>query len=138
MKPKNPTRLFPLFLTEKLGETKAYYRDKAGFAVTIDMDGYLQVQCSGKDGPELCFMNPDKFPDGKRRPAFEGRGVMVSVPVPDADEAHTRMRKAGAEIAEPPSDKPWGWRSFLAVDPNGVGLDFFHVYKEVDPNSLTM
>lgn len=135
MKPKNPTRLFPLFLTEKLAETKAFYRDRIGFEVTVDVDGYFSVQSGGKDGPELCFMAPDKSHDGKKRPAFDGRGVIVSIPVPDADAAEARMRKAGIEIAEVTSDKPWGWRSFLALDPNGVALDFFHVYAEVGASS---
>ncbi len=37
------------------------------------------------------------------------------------------MKKRGAEQVQEPTDKPWGWRSFGAVDPNGVLLDFFHV-----------
>jgi uncharacterized glyoxalase superfamily protein PhnB len=63
---------------------------------------------------------------------------MVSVPVPDADEKHTALKQAGVDVLDAPSDKPWGWRSFLAQDPNGVVLDFFHVYKEVDLATLKM
>lgn len=130
MKPNNPTKLFPLFLTPKLSETKAYYEDKVGFRVTIETPNYLQVQHGDELGPELCFMKPDAFPDGKARPPFPGEGVMVSVPVPDADEKFAALKKAGADLLDTPSDKPWGWRSFLVADPNGVVLDFFHVYRE--------
>lgn len=138
MKPTNPTKLFPLFITDKLTETKDYYEKRAGFRISVEVDGYLQVQHGGEGGPELCFMKPDKFPDGKRRATFQGQGVLVSVPVTDADQKHAELKRAGAELLDAPSDKPWGWRSFLAVDPNGVVLDFFHVCKELDQNAGAM
>jgi uncharacterized glyoxalase superfamily protein PhnB len=138
MKPKNPSRLFPLFLTSRLEETKSFYTSKAGFRVTVETPSYLQVQLGEVDGPELCFMKPDAFPDGRAREPFGGQGVMVSVPVEDADRKYAELKEAGAALTEGPTDKPWGWRSFVAVDPNGVALDFFHVYKEVDLASLKM
>lgn len=126
----NPNKLFPLVITDKLAETKAYYTDKAGFTVTIDMDNYLQVQHGGKDGPELCFMRPCS--EGPIAPthAFEGRGLIVSIPTANADAKHEQLVERGAEIDHAPSDKPWGWRSFMARDPNGVRLDFFHVQAQ--------
>ena len=132
---KNPNRLFPLFLTEKLEETKRYYTETLGFRLSYDSGPYIQVACSDdEEGPELCFMKPDAFPDGAARPAFAGQGVIVSVPTPSADTKYKALKRAGAELIGEPQDKPWGWRSFFAVDPNGILLDFFHVYKEVDLN----
>jgi catechol 2,3-dioxygenase-like lactoylglutathione lyase family enzyme len=131
-KPQNPDKLFPLFISDKLAETKRYYTEKLGFAIAIDQPEYLQVRYGdGAAAPELCFMLPTAFPEGGRRPAFAGDGVIVSVPTADADSAHARMRKLDARIETEPTDKPWGWRSFLVRDPNGVVLDFFHVYKEL-------
>jgi hypothetical protein len=37
------------------------------------------------------------------------------------------MKKKGADVRVGVLDKPWGWRSFVVRDPNGVLLDFFHV-----------
>jgi len=130
-KPKNPEKLFPLFITDKLEETKRYYLEKLGFEATIDQPEYLQVRYGAAGvAPELCFMRPDAVPNSPPRPAFAGQGVIVSVPTEDADGACQRMQKKGARIEDQPSDKPWGWRSFMVSDPNGVVLDFFHVYKE--------
>jgi uncharacterized glyoxalase superfamily protein PhnB len=137
MKPANPNKLFPLFVTEKLQQTKQFYLEKAGFRVTYDMPMYLQVAYGDGDGPELCFMKPDAFPDGRTRPSFNGRGVIVSIPTENADDKFAALEAAGAQLASKPEDKPWGWRSFFAVDPNGVLLDFFHVYKEVAPAELS-
>ena len=126
-RPQNPRHLFPLVLTPRLEETKRYYAEKAEFRVVHDLPTYLQVAASEGEGPELCFMKPDAFPDGVARPAFEGRGLVISIPTPDADEKFARLKERGAEVLSSPSVKPWGWKSFFAVDPNGVVLDFFHV-----------
>jgi hypothetical protein len=126
MKPENPNKLFPVFLTTRLDSTRQFYK-QAGFRVTIDMPEYLQVAYG--DGPELAFMRPDAFPDGKKRPTFKGEGVIVSIPTPDADTKYRELESASIELQSQPEDKPWGWRSFFAVDPNGVVLDFFHVVK---------
>lgn len=131
MKPKNPDKLFPLFLTDKLEETKAYYLESLGFTPVHDMPSYLQLRYGEGDGaPELCFMKTDAHPDGIKRRAYPGEGVIVSVPTADADEAYRRMGAAGAKLESEPANMPWGWRSFFARDPNGVVLDFFHVYNE--------
>ena len=103
----------------------------AGFTVSMDQAGYLQVRY-GEDeaSPELAFMTPDAGPPGIEHPPFSGTGLIVSVPTIDADDKFRGLKKAKAEIMSDPSDKPWGWRSFAAVDPNGVILDFFHVIDQ--------
>lgn len=122
---ENPRKLFPMFITPDLAETKAFYVDKLGWRATYDTDGYLQVRRDAKDGPELCFMSPAAT--GDALPRFEGKGVLVSVPVTNADEHHAFVVERGVEPITKPDLKPWGWRSYNVADPNGVVLDFFHV-----------
>jgi len=124
---KNPTKLFPLVLTRRLEETKRYYTEVAGFRVIYDLPAYLHLAYGDGDGPELCFMKPDGFPDGVERPAFDGKGLVVSVPTPDAVKKHAELKERGGKALSKPEVKPWGWCSFFAEDPNGVVLDFFHV-----------
>lgn len=128
---KNPNKLFPLVVTEDLKATRAFYKDVCGARVTIDMDGYLQVRFGdAEDAPELCFMTPDSMPEGPTFPRFDGKGVFMSVPTANADQHHDVLVSRGAKPSAPPSSKPWGWRSFLVSDPNGLVLDFFHVEKD--------
>lgn len=127
---KNPNKLYPMILTARLEETKRYYVEVLGARIVFDLPTYLHVAFGEGDGPELAFMKPDAFPDGQARPAFEGRGVLVSIPTSNADEYAAAIHGRGAEILAPVTDKPWGWRSFFTSDPNGVVLDFFHVYKD--------
>lgn len=130
MKPQNPNKLYPAIITDKLEETKRFYAERAGFRVVHDRPMYLQVAYGEGDGPELAFMRSDAFPDGKARPTFDGKGLIVSIPTPDADAKHAALRAAKVEVLSGPEDRPWGWRSFMVADPNGLLLDFFHVYKE--------
>lgn len=127
--PKNPTQLFPLFVTTKLAETKKFYL-AAGFELRFDLPEYLQVSYDG--GLDLCFVHPHAANNGKGYPVFDGKGVMVSIPTRDADEKAAQLKERRVPIVDELEDKPWGWRSFHVQDPNGVILDFFHVYKEID------
>ena len=126
---KNPTQLFPMFVTPKLAETKEFYL-AAGFKLRFDMPDYLQVSYDG--GLDLCFMRPHAAAAGKEFSAFGGQGVVVSIPTRNADEKAAELKQRRLPIVNEVEDKPWGWRSFHAVDPNGVILDFFHVYKEIE------
>lgn len=126
--PENPKKLFPHFITTEFEQVKKFYVERLGCKVLYDLPEYLHVEFG--DGPELAFLRPDAFPDNKVRPTFPGAGVILSLPTPNADALHDRLRAASdVTVLSEPSDKPWGWRSFLAVDPIGVTLDLFHVVE---------
>jgi uncharacterized glyoxalase superfamily protein PhnB len=118
-----PTKLFPLFVTPDLAALERFYVEGLRWTLTHRTPGYLQVRDGDTQGPELCFMVPD---GAMPFPTFEGKGVIVSVPVADADAHCATIRERGLTPLGEPSDKPWGWRSYLVRDPAGVMLDFFH------------
>ncbi len=122
----NPKKLFPMIVTDKLAETKEFYTKKADFEIVYDMPDYLQVRYGGDSGPELSFTTTAEGPLGKL-PAFNGKGLLISIPTEDADKKATDLEKRGVKLVSQPAVKPWGWKSFLTQDPNGVLLDFFHV-----------
>lgn len=122
----NPKKLFPMIVTDKLAETKEFYTKKADFEIVFDMPDYLQVRYGGESGPELSFLTTEEGPLGKL-PAFNGKGLLISIPTEDADKKATDLEKRGVKLVSQPAVKPWGWKSFLTQDPNGVLLDFFHV-----------
>ncbi|PRP90895.1 Glyoxalase-like domain protein [Enhygromyxa salina] len=122
---QNPTKLFPMFITDKVAATRAFYVDKLGWTASYDTEAYLQVRSAEREGPEIAFMAPDAGPSPM--PSFAGAGVVVSVPVDDADEHYASARERGLAPVSKPEVKPWGWRSYALRDPNGVILDFFHV-----------
>ncbi len=133
----NPNKLFPLIVTRDLARTKSYYSEQAGFEVVTDMAKYLSVRHGGEDGPELCFMTPDATAGQDDLPTFAGHGLIVSIPTESADQKYAELLERGAKVMGKPEDKPWGWRSFMAVDPNGVLLDFFHVMADSAANAAS-
>jgi uncharacterized glyoxalase superfamily protein PhnB len=122
--------LIPLIVTNKLAETRKYYVEQAGFTATMEQEGYLQVRHGDESGPELSFVVPDMGPPDMLSPAFGGAGLILSVRTGDADAKHRELKQAGVKPSSQPSDRPWGWRSFTAVDPNGIVLDFFSLPNE--------
>ncbi len=130
MKPQNPNKLYPLFVTTRLADVKRFYTERVGFIASFDSPHYLQVQSGGENGPELCFMTPEAIQGGTPLPEFPGAGVVVSIPTPDADTKYREVVAQGLKPLSEPSNKPWGWRSFPVVDPIGIILDFFHVVDE--------
>lgn len=121
----HPT-LIPMIITRDMAATRRFYVDGLGCEVTIDHDTYLQLRVGDHgDGPQLAFMPPmpDESPLGAQHP-FAG-GLVTSVAVLDADAYRARLRERGVDAPDA-TDKPWGWRSFVLEDPNGVTLDFFH------------
>lgn len=117
-------RGFPLVMVPDLAAVRTFYVETLGCEPTFDLPQYLQVQLTplGNRGPELCFM-VDESADG-------ARGVLLSVPVADADQVQTQLADAGVAIAEPATDRPWGWRSLHVIDPAGLVLDLYHVLRK--------
>lgn len=130
------TKLFPLIKTNKLTETKKFYTS-LGWGVTMETPGYLQVHYGSKEGPELCFMPPEDHEIQALQHIFQGQGLGFSIQVDNADEECNRLQKRGVKIMANPENKPWGWRSFLVQDPNGVVLDFYHLVP-ASPEFLEM
>ena len=126
-------KVYPLVITTRLAETRRFYLESLGCQAVFDLDHYLQVRFGADpDGPELAFMASESPPLGQQEP-FAGAGLTFSLPVESADARHAALVEREVPIASAPSDKPWGWRSFVAVDPNGVQLDFFHELADAAP-----
>lgn len=123
-----PNRLFPLIVTDRLEEVRAFYVKTLGYSLSVDTPDYLQVRFGDEAAPELCFIQ--KKSDGPYSTVFPGSGVTVSVPTTSADEAHAAWAKKKVSMLSQPVDLPYGWRSFTLKDPSGVVLDFFHVLPE--------
>ena len=60
---------------------------------------------------------------------FNGKGLIISFEVDDVDAEHERLQAEGLNIAQELQDKPWGERSFVVNDPNGVHL---YIYSMVE------
>lgn len=59
--------------------------------------------------------------------------ILLRFQVDDVTAEYARLVAAGVTLAEDIADQPWGDRSFVVSDPDGVGLTFFERRSELDP-----
>lgn len=110
-------------ITEKMAETKKFYTEILDFGVSFENDFYLLLHTPNHQA-ELSFLAP-KHPSQKPlfQPAFEGKGVYLTLEVEDVDSFYAEVKDKGVEIAVAIRDEVWGDRHFAIVDPNGIGID---------------
>ncbi len=110
-------------ITEKLSETKEFYKNVLGFGVTFENEFYLLMHTPNHQA-EISFLLPN-HPTQKPlfQKAFAGNGMYLTIEVDDVDKVYQDIKKKGIEIKIDIRNEPWGDRHFAIVDPNGIGID---------------
>ena len=116
------------FHTEKMEESKRFYRDHFGFAVTSESEWYIELYApENKVG--ISFVRAQRE-DGE---FFAGGGVILSFEVDDVYKEHDRLVSEGLHIVQEIEDKPWGEKSFVVNDPNGVHVYIYDIPHKYSP-----
>jgi catechol 2,3-dioxygenase-like lactoylglutathione lyase family enzyme len=110
-------------ITTKLKESKAFYERVLNFGVTFENDFYLLMHTPDHSS-EISFLLPEH---PTQQPlfhkAFAGKGMYLTIEVPDVDAEYKRIKALGIPLAIDIRNEEWGDRHFAIVDPNGVGID---------------
>ena len=112
--------------TTKLQESKDFYIRHFGFQLVYESDWYIELVAPGMASAGISFTLPQR----EVGEFFNGKGLILSFEVDDADAEYERLKAAGLEIYQQLQDKPWGERSFVINDPNGIHL---YIYKSIPP-----
>ena len=112
--------------TNKLDQSRDFYRDTLGFALVFENDSYIEMLAQGSTTMGVSFVTPE-LSGGEK---FTGEGIILSFEVADVDAEFARLKAAGVRILEDLRDKAWGERSFVINDPNGVHV---YIYKSIPP-----
>ena len=112
--------------TNKLDQSRDFYRDILGFALVFENDSYIEMLAQGSTTMGVSFVTPE-LSGGEK---FTGEGIILSFEVADVDAEFARLKAAGVRILEELRDKAWGERSFVINDPNGVHV---YIYKSIPP-----
>ncbi len=112
--------------TNKLEQSRDFYRDTLGFALVFENDSYIEMLAQGSTTMGVSFVTPE-LSGGEK---FTGEGIILSFEVADVDAEFARLKAAGVRILEELRDKAWGERSFVINDPNGVHV---YIYKSIPP-----
>jgi catechol 2,3-dioxygenase-like lactoylglutathione lyase family enzyme len=108
-------------------EAVTFYRDTLGLEVRNDVanEGYrwITVGSSSQPGVAIVLTNyVNGGPgDGDAVAALLAKGAMngVNFHTGDLDGAFEKVRSAGAEIVQEPTEQFWGTRDFAVRDPSG-------------------
>jgi catechol 2,3-dioxygenase-like lactoylglutathione lyase family enzyme len=110
-------------VTSKIKETKDFYVNIFGFGVTFENEFYLLLHTPNREA-EISFLLPNhKSQHPLFRPAFDGKGVYLTIEVENVHKEYQRIAEKKIPIQLEPKDEPWGDRHFVVVDPNGIGID---------------
>jgi predicted enzyme related to lactoylglutathione lyase len=90
-----------------------------GFRLVFESDWYIELMAPDISTAGISFTLPQR----EEGEFFNGKGLILSFEVEDVDAEYRRLKADGLEIYQELQDKPWGERSFVVDDPNGV-----HVY----------
>ncbi len=115
--------IYPITITSKLDECRAFYTEVFGFTVVFETDWYVQLLHKAS-GVELALMKPnlDNQPE-QLRVEFGGKGVIYSFEVEDAATEYEKLQQKSADIFYPLATEEWGQTHFMLTDPAGVTID---------------
>lgn len=111
--------------TYKLQESKEFYMKYFNFQLVYESDWYIELVTANEPVSGVSFTIAQR--EGGE--IFNGKGIIISFEVDNVDEEHARLKAAGLKLQEI-QDKPWGERSFVVNDPNGVHI---YIYNLIPP-----
>lgn len=112
--------------TYKLQESKEFYMRYFNFRLVYESDWYIELIAPDLPTAGISFTLPQR----EAGEFFNGKGLILSFEVDDVDQEYRRLTALGLKVFQEIQDKPWGERSFVVDDPNGVHI---YIYKSIPP-----
>jgi lactoylglutathione lyase len=110
------TDAFPIIATPDLERALRFYRDALGGKVVYRLPPEGEPVYVALDiGSSHLGVGADPEPT----PGAGGQRISLWVYAESCDEAVDRLRAAGAQVTEEPTDQPWGERVARVLDPDG-------------------
>ena len=112
----------PSLTVGDIAKSIAWYRDVMGFVVAQEMEQEGQLVAAMLEAGDCRFLlGQDDFEKGRDRQKGIGFRLYCST-VQDVDTLAANVQARGGELAQEPTDQPWGARDFTVVDPDGFTL----------------
>lgn len=115
--------IYPVTITTRLNECKKFYQEVFGFSIVFEADWYVQL-LHEVSGVEIGLMKPSLNSQPKiLHGAYEGKGVIYTLEVVDAEKEFKRIKGLKTEIFHTLVTEEWGQTHFMLTDPAGVVID---------------
>ena len=103
---------------QDLAASKAFYLDKLGFTEDFSVDGWVFLSRG------VCQLRLGDCPDAVPMSKTQDHSWFAYLHVRDASGLYEEYVKNGVEIWHKLADKPWGFREFGIVTPDGHRIVF--------------
>jgi catechol 2,3-dioxygenase-like lactoylglutathione lyase family enzyme len=124
----------PIFTVSDLERSIRFYTDVLGFVVGDRYSGDTGVLQGVMLKAGVCQLGLSQDDWAKGRDRQRGTAVRIwCTTVQDIDRLAARVRAAGHQLAEGPTDQPWGGRSFGVDDPDGFHLTIYRPAESTPP-----
>ncbi|HAS62609.1 MAG TPA: glyoxalase [Vibrio sp.] len=116
--------MFPVMVTENLGQVKSFYETIFGFKSVYYQEGFYLHLVSIESGVQLGFL----VPNHPSQPEFLHRlmdpgGYVMSLEVTDAAKAYEQAKEFNMLISMSLKEEVWGQIHFMVEDPSGINID---------------
>jgi uncharacterized glyoxalase superfamily protein PhnB len=113
--------VMPALTVNDIQVSIAWYRDVLGFVMIEEYprDGKL-MGARLRAGTVELLLAQDDFAKGQRQKGAAFR--LFCVTAQDIDQLAAAVRERGGQLAQEPTDQPWGTRDFAVVDPDGFNI----------------
>ncbi len=109
--------------------SRDFYTSHLGFETQIDTNAYIHL-VHPRTGFELAILREGELNEIKQlESSTTGEGLWLGLEVDDVDDESARLWDAGITILQAPKDQPWGERTIVIKDPNGVLIYLAHKIK---------
>lgn len=127
-------KLLPGLIVAEMGATRDFYVSHFGFKAVFDGPCYVHL-VRESSGDQLGLMAASaEAGQAEFETATTGAGLWFSLMVEDVDAEFERLKAEGVPVREEPKDQPWGERTSVFVDPNGVLIYVSQQTGKMDPS----
>jgi lactoylglutathione lyase len=99
---------FPILMVADLERSLGFYRDRLGFTVEYEFEGFVSLAV---EGGKLGLASSGEL--------VEAGGAAIWVYTDDVDALFAELTAAGAGVVAEPAEQPWGERVASVADPDG-------------------
>ncbi len=121
---------YPLITVKDIAASRDFFVTHFGMGVAFQASWVVMLSSTSNGTICLGLMTSDHPSNPPGPEVFDGRGMILTLQVEDAADAHARLGQSGAPIVYGLAEEPWGQRRFMTRDPSGVLVD---VVEQIEP-----
>lgn len=117
------TSVVPILFVRDVPASAAYFKEKLGFAIDF-LYGEPPFYGAVSRGAICLHLRCVRAPNFAELAAREESLILATIEVSDVRALFAEVKSRGAEIAQEPTQQPWGGTDFQIRDPDGNVISF--------------